>query len=53
MQTVVDGFISGFPSYLMGVSVAGGMVLVSGVVYVLLTPWKELTMPPATDTPIK
>ena len=44
MQTVVDGFISGFPSYLMGVSVAGGMVLVSGVVYVLLTPWKELTL---------
>ncbi len=44
MNSAIEGFVSGFPQFLLMTGSAAGMLLVASLVYVLLTPWKELAL---------
>ncbi len=44
MDSVIFGFIQGFPTFLIQTATAGLLLVVASVVYVLLTPWKELAL---------
>jgi len=44
MIAIIDAFRSGFGHYVMMVGVAGLLLLVACTIYVLLTPWKELSL---------
>jgi len=44
MNTAIEGFVSGFPEFIVMTLVAGGMLVLASMVYILLTPWKELAL---------
>lgn len=44
MNTAIEGFVSGFPHFLVMTAAAGGMLVVASTLYILLTPWKELAL---------
>lgn len=44
MNTAIEGFVSGFPHFLIMTAAAGGMLVVASTIYILLTPWKELAL---------
>lgn len=44
MNTSIEGFVSGFPDFLIMTSVAAGMLIIASTIYILLTPWKELAL---------
>ncbi|MEO0981556.1 MAG: DUF350 domain-containing protein [Pseudomonadota bacterium] len=44
MQSVVEGFVAGFPDFLISTAAAGLLLLAASVIYILLTPWKELAL---------
>lgn len=44
MNTAIEGFVSGFPHFLIMTAAAGGLLVVASTVYILLTPWKELAL---------
>ena len=44
MNTAIEGFVSGFPEFIVMTLVAGGMLVLGSIIYVLLTPWKELAL---------
>lgn len=44
MNTAIEGFVSGFPEFIVMTLVAGGMLVLGTMIYVLLTPWKELAL---------
>ncbi len=44
MEAALDAFRAGFPDFLIYTALAAILLLISSVVYVLLTPWKELTL---------
>lgn len=44
MNTAIEGFVSGFPHFLVMTGAAGGMLVLASTVYILLTPWKELAL---------
>ncbi|MEL7130072.1 MAG: DUF350 domain-containing protein [Pseudomonadota bacterium] len=44
MNTAIEGFVSGFPHFLVMTAAAGGLLIVASTIYVLLTPWKELAL---------
>lgn len=44
MNTAIEGFVSGFPYFLIMTGAAGGLLIVASTVYILLTPWKELAL---------
>lgn len=44
MNTAIEGFVSGFPHFLIMTSAAGGMLILASTTYILLTPWKELAL---------
>jgi putative membrane protein len=46
----ISAFDSAFPRFLMSTGAAGLMLLVAATVYVLLTPWKELSLVRAGNT---
>ena len=44
MNTAIEGFVSGFPHFLVMTGAAGAMLVVASTLYILLTPWKELAL---------
>ncbi|WP_084420615.1 DUF350 domain-containing protein [Henriciella litoralis] len=44
MGSVFQSFQEGFPTFLMYTGTAGLMLILAVVVYILLTPWKELAL---------
>ena len=44
MNSVLQSFQEGFPTFLIWTGAAGGMLILAVSVYVLLTPWKELAL---------
>lgn len=44
MNTAIEGFVSGFPHFLVMTLAAGVMLVLASTVYILLTPWKELAL---------
>lgn len=44
MNTAIEGFVSGFPNFLIMTGAAGLLLIVASTIYVLLTPWKELAL---------
>ena len=44
MSAPFEAFVEGFPRFLLWTGAAGGLLLVACVIYVLLTPWKELAL---------
>ncbi len=44
MNTAIEGFVSGFPHFLVMTGAAGVMLVVASTLYILLTPWKELAL---------
>ncbi|MFN7165356.1 MAG: DUF350 domain-containing protein [Hyphomonas sp.] len=46
----ISAFDAAFPRFLLSTGAAGAMLLVAATVYVLLTPWKELSLVRAGNT---
>ena len=46
----ISAFDAAFPRFLMSTGAAGLMLLVASTVYILLTPWKELSLVRAGNT---
>ncbi|MEL6245055.1 MAG: DUF350 domain-containing protein [Pseudomonadota bacterium] len=44
MGAAIDGFLQGFPTFLIWTGSAGGLLIVASTIYVLLTPWKEFAL---------
>lgn len=44
MTATLQSFQQGFPIYLMWTGTAGMLLLVASIIYVLLTPWRELAL---------
>ncbi len=44
MDAPIQAFVEGFPRFMIWTGAAGGLLLVACIVYVLLTPWKELAL---------
>ncbi|MEM7660900.1 MAG: DUF350 domain-containing protein [Pseudomonadota bacterium] len=44
MNTAIEGFVSGFPHFLVMTAAAGILLIIASTVYILLTPWKELAL---------
>ena len=44
MNTAIESFVSGFPEFIVMTLVAGGMLVLASMIYILLTPWKELAL---------
>ena len=44
MGAAIDGFLQGFPTFLIRTGSAGGLLIVASTIYVLLTPWKEFAL---------
>lgn len=44
MNTAIEGFVSGFPEFLIMTGAAGIMLVLASTIYILLTPWKELAL---------
>ncbi|MEO0881652.1 MAG: DUF350 domain-containing protein [Pseudomonadota bacterium] len=44
MNTAIEGFVSGFPHFLVMTAAAGVLLIIASTVYILLTPWKELAL---------
>lgn len=44
MNTAIEGFVSGFPHFLVMTAAAGAMLIIASTIYILLTPWKELAL---------
>lgn len=44
MNTAIEGFVSGFPHFLVMTGAACALLVLSSTVYILLTPWKELAL---------
>ena len=44
MESVLQSFQEGFPTFLIWTGAAAGMLILAVSVYILLTPWKELAL---------
>lgn len=44
MNAAVESFVAGFPDFLMYTGAAGGLLLVGSILYILLTPMKEIEL---------
>ncbi|MEM9667935.1 MAG: DUF350 domain-containing protein [Pseudomonadota bacterium] len=44
MNTAIEGFVSGFPHFLVMTAAAGVLLILASTIYILLTPWKELAL---------
>mgnify|MGYP001828646521 CR=1 FL=1 len=44
MSAAIEGFISGFPHFLIMTGTAGLILILASTLYVFLTPWKELAL---------
>lgn len=43
-MTAIESFVSSFPNFVIMTLAAGAMLVIATIIYILLTPWKELAL---------
>lgn len=43
-MTAIESFVSSFPNFVIMTLAAGAMLAIATIIYILLTPWKELAL---------